>query len=53
MQSPTLVIGYLYKGEWYTSDIERIIHEAEKDGRTANDVVFPIDHKFGDDRDDR
>lgn len=37
---PTLVIAYLYKGEWYMTDIERIIHDAEKDGR-ANDVLKP------------
>lgn len=49
---PTLVIGYIYKGEWFISDVERIIHECEKDGKAANDFLFPIDHKFGDDRDD-
>jgi hypothetical protein len=53
MRKPTLVISYLYKGEWYLNDIERILHNAEADGGNVNDVIFPIDHKFGDDRDER
>lgn len=46
MKPPTLVIGYLYKGEWHMASIEEVIHEAEKDGKTANDVIHRINHEF-------